>query len=144
MNNEKKSGLPWYKEGLRFECSGCGKCCTGASGFVWVTEPEMQAIADVLQIPLDLFKRKYTRQKNNAYSLIEKKALNGDFDCVFLKDNKCQVYQARPTQCKTFPWWPQNLNSEESWKGVAQECEGIHDKAPIIPLAHIEEQKQLN
>jgi Fe-S-cluster containining protein len=36
---------PWYKEGLRFKCTACGDCCTGAPGFVWVNKEEMEALA---------------------------------------------------------------------------------------------------
>lgn len=131
--------LPWYKDGLRFKCTECGKCCTGSPGYVWVTEEEMSAISAVLNITVDAFKKKYTRQKHNRYALIEKKALDnsGDFDCVFLKDKKCQVYQARPKQCRTFPWWQENLNSENSWDLASKECEGINDQAPVVPYEQI-------
>ena len=37
---------PWYHEGLRFECTGCGDCCTGAPGYVWLTEEEIRALAE--------------------------------------------------------------------------------------------------
>lgn len=142
MNDEyhtESKPLPWYKGGLPFKCTECGKCCTGSPGYVWVTESEMAAMAEVLNISVDLFKRKYTRQRHSRYALIEKKAYDnsGDFDCIFLKDKKCQVYQARPTQCRTFPWWQENLNSEESWKLAAAECEGINDDAPIVPYEQI-------
>lgn len=142
MTSKKSSSLPWYSEGLRFKCTECGKCCTGAPGYVWVTADEMQKIADLLNIPLDLFKRKYTRQSGNKYSLIEKKTHTNDNDCIFLKDKKCTIYQARPKQCRTFPWWKENLQSEESWKFAAKECEGINDESPIVPFDEI--QKQLN
>lgn len=134
----KSSELPWYQEGLRFECTGCGKCCSGPSGYVWVSEGEMQAMANHLNLTLDQFKRKYTRQKDNRYSLTERKTLQGDFDCVFLKDKKCEVYPARPKQCQTYPWWPQNLNSEESWNLAAETCEGISAKAPLVPIEKIQ------
>ncbi|MGK5595717.1 MAG: YkgJ family cysteine cluster protein [Parachlamydiaceae bacterium] len=134
------SGLPWYKEGLKFKCTECGKCCTGSSGYVWLTLDEMQEMANVLQLPLDLFKRKYIRQKGHRFALIEKRALNGDYDCIFLEDKKCKIYQARPLQCRTFPWWPENLRSEESWKSARLECEGINDEAPTVSYEHIQEQ----
>lgn len=137
MEKEKNAGLPWYKEGLRFECTGCGKCCTGPSGYVWLDLEEMQDMAKALDIPLDLFKRKYIRIRDNQYSLIERKNLKGEYDCVFLQGNKCQVYQARPKQCRTFPWWPQNLNTEESWKIAAKECEGISDTASVVSYEEI-------
>lgn len=130
--------LPWYKEGLRFKCTGCGKCCTGKPGYVWVSETEMQEMANTLNITLDLFKRKYTRIREQKYALVEKIGLSGEHACVFLKDNQCLVYQARPLQCRTFPWWNENLTSKESWELAARECEGIHDQAPLIPLSEIQ------
>lgn len=140
----QSSSLPWYKGGLRFQCTECGKCCTGPSGYVWVTEDEMHAMAVQLNIPLDLFVRKYVRQRDNRYALIEKKNASGEYDCIFLKDKKCQVYQVRPSQCRTFPWWKENLDTEESWKRAALGCEGINDQAPLVPYEEIECLKQEN
>ena len=34
---------PWYKDGLRFQCTGCGDCCTGGPGYVWVNQAEIDA-----------------------------------------------------------------------------------------------------
>lgn len=127
--------LPWYKNGLNFKCTECGKCCTGSPGYVWVSEDEMMAMAAALNVSLDLFKRKYIRQSDNRYALIEKKSQH--FDCIFLKDRKCLVYQARPIQCRTFPWWKENLGSEESWKKASESCEGINEQAPLIPYSEI-------
>ncbi|MBS0654184.1 MAG: YkgJ family cysteine cluster protein [Verrucomicrobia bacterium] len=128
--------FPWYKGGLRFKCTGCGKCCTGFPGYVWVTEEEMAAMASLLNISVDLFKRRYTRIREGRYSLTEKVSQN--YDCVFLKDKKCLVYEARPKQCRTFPWWEENLESEESWKCASQGCEGISEEAPLVPYDEIE------
>lgn len=119
----------WFKEGLRFECTECGKCCTGSPGYVWVTEEDIVQMAEALELSVKDFMRKYIRMKNSRYALIEMK--NPPYDCIFLKDKKCQVYQARPKQCRTFPWWQHNLNSKESWDAAAKECEGISDLAPL-------------
>lgn len=130
------SPTPWYKEGLRFACTECGKCCTGKPGYVWLTEDEMHRIADYLNLPIDRFIRQYTRRKYNRYALIEKKAHH--YDCIFLKDKKCSIYPVRPKQCRTYPWWKENLKSEESWKRAAEDCEGINDDASIVPFSEIE------
>jgi len=134
---ETPQDLPWYKNGLKFKCTECGKCCTGPTGHVWVNEQEMADLAQVLKISVVDLKRKYTRQRDNRYALTETKTLNGDYDCVFLKDNKCSVYQARPQQCRTFPWWPENLTSEDSWEQLGFECEGVNDQAPLVPYQEI-------
>lgn len=129
--------LPWYKNGLKFQCTECGKCCTGQPGFVWISIEEMTAMAASLNISLDLFKRKYTRQRDNRYALVEKKTANNEYTCVFLKDKKCQVYKTRPVQCRTYPWWQENLNTEKSWELAAESCEGINEQAPLVPYSQI-------
>ena len=136
-SDEQSATSPWYKNGLRFQCTECGKCCTGLPGFVWISEEEMVAIATDLNISLDLFKRKYVRRRDNRYALVERKMPNNEYACIFLKDKKCQVYKSRPQQCRTFPWWQENLNTEESWKLAADECEGINDEAPLVPYSQI-------
>ena len=50
MNNKlslitEQDQEPWYKEGLRFKCTECGKCCTGAPGYVWVNKEEVAEMA---------------------------------------------------------------------------------------------------
>lgn len=137
-SEQTPSDTPWYKEGLRFKCTECGKCCTGTSGFVWVNEKEIKGMAEALQIDVPLFKRKYLRSRDNRYALVEKKTPSGEYDCIFLSDKKCQVYQARPVQCRTFPWWPEHLQSKEGWDHAALECEGINDQAPVIPYEEIQ------
>ena len=134
------TSLPWYKDGLKFKCTECGKCCTGTTGFVWLTEQELSAMAATLKIDEKTFKMRYVRNRDNRLALVEKKNENGGRDCIFLKDKKCEIYQARPQQCRTFPWWQENLNAPESWKLAALDCEGINDAAPLVPYEEIEKQ----
>ncbi len=128
---------PWYTKGLKFQCTGCGKCCTGAPGYVWVSQEEITAIAKFLKIPEDKFIIRYLRKVGKRYSLVE---FSKNYDCVFLKDNKCSIYSVRPTQCRTFPWWAQNLSSPEAWEEAAKYCEGISKAAPTVPLETIDDQ----
>jgi len=125
----------WAHEGLRFECTECGECCTGAPGYIWVSKNEVIAIAEHLNISLEKFGQQYLRQVGKRWSLLEDPK---NFDCIFLKDNKCQIYPVRPMQCKTFPWWLQNLTSEESWQQAAKTCEGI-GRGEVVPSEVIEE-----
>lgn len=127
---------PWYKKGLPFECTGCGQCCTGAPGYVWVSLKEIEMISEYLKITPKEFKRLYVRQVGDRLSLTER----ANFDCVFLKDKKCRVYGARPRQCQTFPFWKQNLKSPEAWEEIKKECEGIRDHCKTVPFEDIEEQ----
>lgn len=130
--------LPWYKEGLHFKCTGCGKCCTGSPGYVFVNEQEIEGMAKAINMPPDEFVRKYVRRVGNRLSLKEHPKT---YDCVFLEGKQCKVYLDRPKQCRTFPWWQENVESKEAWKEAAERCEGInHPEAPLISLEEIQKQ----
>ncbi|MBF5059761.1 metallophosphoesterase [Candidatus Neptunochlamydia vexilliferae] len=126
---------PWYHPGLRFKCTGCGKCCTG-SGFVWLQEEDIETLSAHLDLPREAFLKKYTRQVGRDLALIDDP---GSDDCIFLKDKKfCAAYEARPKQCRTFPWWKGNLESPAQWEEAKKYCEGIdHEEAPLISVAEI-------
>jgi uncharacterized protein len=131
--------MTWYKKGLRFQCTGCGQCCTKEPGYVWLSADEIHAIAAHLHISKEEFIRRYTRSVFGRISLLENKIT---FDCVFLKDKKCQIYPVRPQQCRTFPWWKENLESPAAWKETALRCEGIdHSDAPVVSFDAIELEK---
>lgn len=129
---------PWFKHGLNFKCTECGQCCTGSPGYVWVGDDEIKLMAEHLKISVSEFARRYLRRVGNRWSLIELAKQN--FDCIFLKDKKCQIYSVRPKQCRTFPWWPHHLQSKEAWMAAAEYCEGIRQEAPVVPLETIETQ----
>ncbi|MCB1067285.1 MAG: YkgJ family cysteine cluster protein [Simkania sp.] len=129
----------WYKDGLRFKCTSCGACCTGAPGYVWLEKKDIERLAKRLNLPQDAFLKRYTRQVGSRISLIEDPL---SYDCVFLKDKKiCTLYEDRPKQCKTFPFWKDVLESPEAWEETKERCEGIdHPDAPCIPLEEIQNQ----
>lgn len=136
--NVIKQDAPWYAKGLYFKCTECGQCCTGAPGYVWVTEEEIQRIASHLKLSTQEFSKRYVRRVNGQSALVEH---SKTYDCVFLKNKKCQIYPVRPTQCRTFPWWPHNLKSEKDWIEAASSCEGInYPGAPLVPYETIKQQ----
>lgn len=121
--------LSWYRDGIRFECTECGGCCTGSPGYVWVSEQEIEKMAAFLKLSVSQFVHRYVRQVGDRYSL---KELHPNFDCVFLEGKKCRIYPVRPKQCRTFPFWPEHLLSPETWKAAAAHCEGIREDAPLV------------
>jgi uncharacterized protein len=127
---------PWYHNGLHFSCTGCGDCCTGAPGYVWVNKAEIEALAAAIGVSLEEFERRYVRKVGIRKSLIEWS--NGD--CVFFdgKNRNCQVYEARPRQCRTWPFWPSNLASPEAWASTAERCPGCN-RGRLVPLLEIED-----
>jgi uncharacterized protein len=122
--NEK----PWFEKGLRFECTGCGDCCTGAPGFVWVNRDEIADLAQSVGLNVPDFETKYVRQVGIRKSLVEYD--NGD--CVFFdpRTRKCTVYEARPRQCRTWPFWGSNVATPESWRHTCEVCPGS-GKGPL-------------
>jgi len=124
---------PWYADGLQFTCTRCGDCCTGAPGFVWVTDDEVEAIAKFRGENLREFRELYTRTARGRRTLREK--ANGD--CVFFERGKgCTVYPVRPPQCRTWPFWESNLESPEAWQKTCDDCPGS-GQGELIPVEEI-------
>lgn len=112
---------PWYQDGLRFECTRCGNCCTGAPGFVWVNPEEIVAIARFLGESTAEVTALYTRVVDRRRSLREK--ANGD--CVFYdRQAGCMIYPVRPRQCRTWPFWKSNVESPAAWERTCAVCPG--------------------
>lgn len=117
--------------GLRFECTQCGNCCTGAPGYVHFTDDEARAMAAQLGLSVEGFYEKYMWESALGRSLTEVKTEHGH-DCVLLDRESvpgkalCRVYRARPAQCRTWPFWGDNVRSREAWKRTARECPGMN------------------
>jgi uncharacterized protein len=124
----------WYHGGLTFSCTGCGGCCTGEPGYVWVNKAEIKTLAAAVGLEVDEFQRRYVRLVGIRKSLIE--AANGD--CAFFdsKTGACQVYDARPRQCRTWPFWSSNLTSPEAWADTQQRCPGCRAEQ-LVPVQTI-------
>jgi Fe-S-cluster containining protein len=129
---------PWYKDGLAFTCTMCGNCCTGAPGYIWVSEVEIDALADRLGMGRAAFRGKYTRTvKGRGVTLIEK----ANNDCAFFERGRgCTVYEDRPKQCRTWPFWRPLLADRAAWNESAKGCPGMnrgarHDAATIAATA---------
>ena len=133
---------PWYAEGLRFECTQCGGCCTGAPGYVWVNQEEIEAIAAHLgEEDLDVFRAKYLKKHGARLSLKDVEERN--YDCILLHptERRCTIYAVRPRQCRTWPFWGSNVKSPEAWENTCEACPGS-GKGQLYTLEQIEEQKQ--
>ena len=131
---------PWYKDGLKFKCTACGDCCTGAPGYVWVTNAEIADLADGLKVEVEFFEKNYVRRVGIRKSLVE--FPNGD--CVFFdnQSRKCQVYEHRPQQCRTWPFWDSNLKSPEAWEETCEICPGS-GTGRLYQLEHIEKTRKI-
>ncbi len=126
---------PLDEDGLRFQCLGCGQCCTGEPGYVWVDAAEIAALAAALKLDVDQFERSYVRRVGRKKSLIE---LPGG-DCVFFdsRTRHCSLYDSRPTQCRTWPFWESNVRSPKAWEETCDACPGS-GKGRLVEREQIE------
>lgn len=113
---------PWYQEGLRFKCTQCGQCCTGEPGYVWLSSADIERLSKHFNMSQEAFLKTYTRRVGKRISLLEDAKT---YDCILLKNRRCSAYDARPIQCRRFPWWPSTIASKASWEDAKNFCEGI-------------------
>ena len=139
----------WWSKGVYFNCTECGKCCQ-VEGEVWLSPNEVSDIAIFKGITTEDFfdnfgldrrdgwiklKNKESQsnhEKSREYNInknkeeIKKFAVGEDEGepCIFLSaDNKCSIYEVRPLQCSTYPYWPRIMKSPEAWMNEKVEIE---------------------
>lgn len=117
---------PFYAGGLHFTCSRCSACCRGGPGYVFLAKVDLARLLKrfCLGFP-DFFERYCTLVDTGigfALSLKEKK----NYDCIFWEGGGCSIYEDRPVQCTTFPFWNSIVASPESWADAGTDCPGIN------------------
>ena len=128
---------PWFDEGLSFQCTQCGNCCTGGPGYVWISDDEIDRLAAHLKLSREETLRRHCRTIRGRVSLKERRDAKGQYPCIFLteevvRDAKgrrvlkrgCSIYPVRPLQCRTWPFWDGNLADREAWEAGTRKCPG--------------------
>ncbi len=98
-------------------------------------------MAKHLNLTLGEFKKRFVAETDGVFHLIQPQDTE---DCVFLEQNRCAVYEARPTQCRTWPFWPENMNSKAWKRDVIDFCPGASVKTKASLRNRDEIQKQLD
>ena len=113
------------KKGIRFECQGSGKCCVSRNtyGYVYLSDVDLKKFSKYFQISLKKFKDKYCQITDGFIHLVERAEFNGN--CMFLKEKKCSVYESRPSQCRTWPFWNDNMKVKVWNMDISVNCPGI-------------------
>jgi Fe-S-cluster containining protein len=113
---------PFYIEGIRFECQGEGKCCVtrGRYSYIYLSFSDRRRLATHFGISTTEFTAKYTEKEDGRCQM-----KNADKDCPFFKNDRCDVYAARPWQCRTWPFWPENMDKTMWEREVVPYCPGV-------------------
>jgi hypothetical protein len=135
-----------WKEGLRFTCRQCSGCCSGSPGLVWLGEGDALRLTECLGLDLDSFIKAYCRSvdagNGPCLCLREKPG----YDCIFLEKEACSVYEHRPTQCRTYPFWDEIVETPETWNREAEACPGIGSgelRKPEEIVERLQEQRKI-
>jgi hypothetical protein len=131
---------PYYQTAseLRFECTRCGNCCT-RPGLVYFPPEDLRRAAGHLGLSHTVFRRRYRlRIENGVYALDP-----GDAPCPFYTEEPgCGIYEGRPTQCRTWPFWPEVVTRKGSWDAAAKDCEGMN-RGTNVTVREIEKSVEL-
>lgn len=128
-NNDKKDDQKWPEiSALKFECTGSGKCCVshGEYGFVFLNKSDIRRLEKFLGVPKEEFAQqddfdftRFSKAKKKCWHLS-----NSEKGCRFLNGKQCSVYEARPIQCRTWPYYPEHMNAK-AWSELSQFCPGV-------------------
>ncbi|HZK20428.1 MAG TPA: YkgJ family cysteine cluster protein [Treponemataceae bacterium] len=118
---------PFYAHGLKFKCQQCSHCCCDEPGFVYLSKQDLTNLCEYFALKADVFIKKYCRwvpYHDNTIVLSLKETKK--YDCI-LWNKGCMAYDARPVQCKTYPFWPFLLKDKKVWENEQKECPGINE-----------------
>ncbi len=131
------------ENGIRFECQGSGNCCVsrGSYGYVYLSKKDIKTLSAEMKITKKKFIKNYCQETDNFIHLKELKKNKGN--CIFLIDKRCSVYKSRPIQCRTWPFWPENMNTKNWNNDIAKNCPGV-GKGRIIKKREILKQLKID
>jgi uncharacterized protein len=109
---------------IHFSCQGSGNCCVsrGSYGYVYLSKKDIKELSEFTELKVNDFISLYCEQ-TDGFTHFKEKKINGD--CQFLVNKKCSIYKARPTQCRTWPFWEENMNSKVWNNEISNFCPGI-------------------
>lgn len=108
----------------QIDCTQCANCCRVTD--VGITARDVEKLTKFLGMSGDEFLRDFTA-RDESNDLILKRTEAG---CVFLQDNLCSVYEARPQNCMNFPHIVRGSGS------IASRMWRFADRAEFCPIVY--------
>ena len=109
-----------------YKCNKCpGYCCSYP--VIPLKKRDVERLAEHFGLSFKDARRKFTKvDGDEPYAMRRKEDVHFGRICRFFdtKERRCTVYEARPVQCRTWPFWPENVESPEDWEHVTQICPG--------------------
>jgi len=127
----RSPGDSWWSTGIRFECQGSGQCCLSRKGYgyVYLTSKDISRLAKHFQLSPRNFKKLYCGTHDGEIYLLPPSIRTQSplkaSGCRYLSDKRCSVYKARPMQCRTWPFWPENMDAKIWTNEVMRDCPGV-------------------
>ena len=125
-----------FSKGIRFQCQGSSNCCVsrGSYGFVYLSKKDILRLSKHTDLEVKDFINLYC-DKTDGFVHFKERKKNGK--CQFLEKKRCSIYVARPTQCRTWPFWSENMKIKKWNKEIKLFCPGI-DKGKLFKPSEIE------
>jgi uncharacterized protein len=112
---------------LQWECQpGCMNCCQ-VTGYVYLTEADLQRAAAHLGVTASEFEARYVYRTRHLLRLRKPRGSQ----CHFLFEGGCRIHPNKPTQCRLYPFWPELVEDSAAWEGQRSICPGIGKGALI-------------
>ena len=111
--------------GIKFSCQSSGNCCVsiGKHGYVYLSKKDLIKLSSHFNLEINVFKKQYCSKTDGFIHLKELNKNNGN--CIFLNEKRCTVYKSRPVQCRTWPFWNENMNAKTWNSNISKNCPGI-------------------
>lgn len=106
-----------------FACTRCGDCCKGYGG-TYLSEADIDAIADFIGVSAGRLKTVYTRESGGKRFIVQR----GNGYCIFW-DQVCTIHPVKPRMCRQWPFIRSILVDVGNWRAMASTCPGMNPDA---------------
>ena len=131
------------RKGAKFKCllaeGRCdGHCCKG-KGTIYMYPEDIKALMghfhmtleELIETHLKVEEETCLHSRSTKFvPFVSIQERESDGSCKFLDEKGfCDIYPARPYQCRIFPFWRMNVRTITSWKRLKLKCPGATEGA---------------